>query len=80
MFLLHVQVVPCSKALLGGTLQQAMESEYPQYEQASRFGHSSASKHLNSAIAALQQAMELEYSQYEQASCIGHRTASKHLS
>jgi hypothetical protein len=33
--LLPAQVVPCSRALLGGTLQQAMESEYPQYEQAS---------------------------------------------
>ncbi|WIA09652.1 hypothetical protein OEZ85_009039 [Tetradesmus obliquus] len=28
-----VKVVPCSKALLAGSLQQAMESEYPQYEQ-----------------------------------------------
>ncbi|KAF6256263.1 hypothetical protein COO60DRAFT_131296 [Scenedesmus sp. NREL 46B-D3] len=28
-----VKVVPCTKALLGGTLQQAMEAEYPQYEQ-----------------------------------------------
>jgi hypothetical protein len=49
-----MQVVPCSKALLGGTLQQAMESEYPQYEQASRIGHSTARKHVMSLVAALQ--------------------------
>eukprot|EP00877_Chromochloris_zofingiensis_P001393 jgi/Chrzof1/11254/Cz05g29170.t1 len=28
-----VKIVPCTQAMLQGTLQQAMESQYPQYEQ-----------------------------------------------
>jgi hypothetical protein len=28
-----LQVIPCNKAMLGGTLLQALETEFPQYEQ-----------------------------------------------
>ncbi|GIL87626.1 hypothetical protein Vretimale_14695 [Volvox reticuliferus] len=35
-----VKIVPCSPSMMGGTLQQALESEFPKYEQAclQRFG------------------------------------------